>query len=399
MDPGEEPNATVVEELKEFKPELPVGTAPFKMEKPPTASEMTLVKYPDHYLADKIEFDQITALYQRRNEPWWAYLMYGEIDGGHPATAKDLWEQIMAMQPGLEMAFPTDLAGFALAFNLRKAPFNELKFRQAIAYAIDRGKLAEIVMWNGIPVTDYATGLLESLRAPWAPDEWMKENLTDYSYNPDKAAALLEELGYSKGADGIWEDAAGNDLKFGLVCHAGYSDWVIAIDNIASQLKEFGIIIEPETRPGAVYWTSIRAGEFDLCMEWSMTSWRYAHPWAELRRTLHPDGDTGKTVGISEIELIGPEGVPVDAAALIDELGSEFDVERQKELVKTLAWVHNENLPVLPFIEKTLFIYHLDGVRVTDWPAPDDPLWLLGPGGIERLYVMLMGEGILHAVR
>jgi peptide/nickel transport system substrate-binding protein len=163
VDPGEEPNATVVEELKEFKPELPVGTAPFKMEKPPTASEMTLVKYPDHYLADKIEFDQITALYQRRNEPWWAYLMYGEIDGGHPATAKDLWEQIMAMQPGLEMAFPTDLAGFALAFNLRKAPFNELKFRQAIAYAIDRGKLAEIVMWNGIPVTDYAKGEFDRL--------------------------------------------------------------------------------------------------------------------------------------------------------------------------------------------------------------------------------------------
>jgi peptide/nickel transport system substrate-binding protein len=360
---------------------------------------MTLVKYAKHYLADKIEFDQVRALYQRRNEPWWAYLMYGEIDAGHPATAKDLWEQIMSMQPGLKMAFPTDLAGFCLAFNLRKAPFNELKFRQAIAYAIDRAKLAEVTMWNGIPVTDYATGLLESLREPWVSKEWMKANLTDYSYDPDKAAALLEELGYRRGPDGIWEDAAGVDLSMGLVCHAGYSDWVLAIDNITSQLKDFGIIIEPETRPGAVYWKSIRAGEFDLCMEWTMTSWRYAHPWAELRRTLHPDGDTGKTVDIKAIDLIGPEGVPVDAEALVDELGGEFDVEKQKEIIKTLAWVHNENLPVLPFVEKTLFIYHLDGVRVTGWPAADHPYWLLGPGGIERLYVMFMGEGIIKAVK
>ena len=89
----------------------------------------------------------------------------------------------------------------------------------------------------------------------------------------------------------------------------------------------------------------------------------------------------------------------VDAAALVDELGGEFDLARQQELAHTLAWIHNENLPVLPFIEKKLFIYHLDGTRVTGWPDADDPLWLLGPGGIERLYVMLMGEGIIHAVR
>ncbi|HIC94760.1 MAG TPA: ABC transporter substrate-binding protein [Anaerolineae bacterium] len=396
----EEPNASLIKELREYKkPELPIGTGPFKMEKPPTASEMVLVKYADHYLADKIDFDRFVALYQRRNEPWWAYLMYGDIDAGHPATAKDLWEQIMSMQPGMKMAFPTDLAGFCLAFNLRKAPFNELKFRQAIAYAIDRAKLAEVTYWAGLPVTDYATGLLESLREPWVPKDWMKENLTDYSYNPEKAAALLEELGYKKGPDGIWEDATGKDLKFGLVCHAGYSDWVLAIDNIASQLKEFGIIIEPETRPGAVYWKSIRAGEFELCMEWSMTSWRYAHPWAELRRTLHKDAGTGKTVDITAIDLIGPEGEVVDTTALVDELGVEFDVEKQKELIKKLAWIHNENLPVLPFVEKRLMIYHLDGVRATGWPDPEDPLWLLGPGGIERLYVMLMGEGILKAVR
>ncbi len=404
---SEEPNKSVTEELLNFKPEKPIGTGPFML-KEVTASEMLLVKFPDYWAADKVEFDGVKLLRWTNNYVVWGYLLGGELDAAHPATRRDVTEAILKL-PGMKLATPTDLAGFCLAFNLRETlpdgrpnPFLNLKFRQAIAYAIDRKELAEATYWAGLPITDYATGLLESMRAAWGvTDGWMKENLTDYSYDPEKAAALLEELGYKKGPDGIWEDAQGNDLKFGLVCHAGYSDWVIAIDNIASQLKEFGIIIEPETRPGSIYWKSIRAGNFDLCMEWTATSWGYAHPWAELRRTLHVDGDTGKTIGLAETPyvFIGPDGKPVDTTALIDQLGATFDPQKQVELIKALAWIHNENLPVLPFVEKRIMIFHREGIRVTGWPALDDPAWLLAPGGIERFYTTLMIEGVLKAVK
>ncbi|MGY4706298.1 ABC transporter substrate-binding protein [Candidatus Bipolaricaulota sp. J31] len=394
----EEPNKSVTEELLNFKPEKPIGTGPFAL-KDVTASEMLLVKFPDYWAAGNIGFAGVKLLRWTNNYVVWGYLLGGEIDVAHPATRRDITEAILKI-PGMNLALPTDLAGFCIAFNLRKAPYNDLRFRQAIAYAIDRAELAEATYWAGIPITDYATGLLESMRAEWGiTDEWMKENLTDYSYNPEKAAALLEELGYKRGADGIWRDKDGNPLKFSLVCHAGYSDWVAAIDNITSQLKEFGIIVEPSTRPGAIYWKSIRAGNFDVCLEWTATSWGYAHPWAELRRTLHKDADTAKTVDITAITLYGPDGKPVDTTALVDELGATFDLEKQKELIKTLAWIHNENLPVIPFVEKRLMIFYLDGVRATGWPAPDDPLWLLSPGGAERGYCTLLVEGIVKPVK
>jgi len=406
VDPGEEPNASITKELLEFKPELPIGTNAFKMEKPPTASEMILVKNPDHWAADKVDFDQVKILQKKRNETWWAYFMAGEIDAGHPATPKDLTEQMMAMQPGMKLATPTDFGGFCVAFNLRKElpggrpnPFRELKFRQAIAYALDRKKLAEVTYWAGLPETKYATTLLPSMKDVWVTPEF-EATLTDYSYNPEKAAALLEELGYRKGPDGIWEDATGKDLKFELVAHAGYSDWVLAIDNIASQLKDFGIIIEPKTRPGAVYWKSIRAGEHDMCMEWGMQwSSKWAHPWGGFHRVLHPNGDTGKTIGITEIELFGPDGKPVDAPALIEELGATFDLDKQKELVQKLAWIHNENLPVIPFVEKRIMIFYIDGLRVTGWPPEDDPIWYAAPGGCEPPCLQLMIEGVIKAVR
>ena len=393
-----EPNKSLTEELLNFKPEKPIGTGPFAF-KDVTASEMLLVKFPDYWAADNIGFAGVKLLRWTNNYVVWGYLLGGEIDAAHPAARRDTTEAILKI-PGMKLARPTDLAEFCIAFNLRKAPYNDLRFRQAIAYAIDRKELAEATYWAGLPITDYATGLLESMRANWGvTDEWMKENLTDYSYNPEKAAALLEELGYQKGADGVWKDKDGKPLKFSLVCHAGYSDWVAAIDNIASQLKKFGIIVEPQTREGSIYWKSIRAGDFDVCMEWAATSWGYAHPWAELRRTLHKDGDTAKTVDITAIDLFGPDGKPVDTTALVNQLGATFDLDAQKELIKELAWIHNENLPVIPFVEKRIMIFHLDGVRATGWPAPDDPLWLLSPGGIERCYTTLMVEGILQPVK
>ncbi|KUK27718.1 MAG: ABC-type dipeptide/oligopeptide/nickel transport system, periplasmic component [Acetothermia bacterium 64_32] len=402
---SEEPNKTVTEELLNFKPEKPIGTGPFML-KEVTASDMLLLKFPDYWAADKVDFDGVKILRWTNNYVVWGYLLGGELDAGHPATRRDITEAILNL-PGMRLATPTDLGGFCLAFNLRETlpdgepnPFRELKFRQAIAYAIDRAELAEACYWAGLPITDYATGLLESMRASWGvTDEWMAANLTNYSYDPEKAARLLTELGYKKGPDGIWEDSQGNDLKFSLVCHAGYSDWVIAIDDIASQLKEFGIIIEPETRPGSIYWTSIRAGNFELCMEWTATSWGFAHPWAELRRTLHKDGDTAKTVDITAIDILGPDGQPVDTTALVDELGATFDLENQVELIKSLAWIHNENLLVLPFVEKRIMIFHREGVRVTGWPALDDPAWLLAPGGIERCYTTFMVEDVIEPVK
>ena len=40
-------------------------------------------------------------------------------------------------------------------------------------------------------------------------------------------------------------------------------------------------------------------------------------------------------------------------------------------------------------------IFHVDGVRVTGWPAENDPLWTVAPGAIERFYAHLLIEGIL----
>ena len=74
--------------------------------------------------------------------------------------------------------------------NHMKAPFSDAKFRQALYYAIDRQDLVK-------------TGLrgygLEGSPGLYASDnQWNNPDQEQYTYDPEKAGKLLEELGYEK---------------------------------------------------------------------------------------------------------------------------------------------------------------------------------------------------------
>ena len=75
-----------------------------------------------------------------------------------------------------------------------------------------------------------------------------------------------------------------------------------------------------------------------------------------------------------------------------------MDNLKKQRTGEKLAYITNEYLPIMPFLEKVLPIYYIDGENVTGWPAKDDPIWSLAPGAIERLYILLLSEGQLRPV-
>ncbi|MHB0871767.1 MAG: ABC transporter substrate-binding protein, partial [Chloroflexota bacterium] len=76
-------------------------------------------------------------------------------------------------------------------FNLKKAPFDNLKVRQAALYGIDREGMAKAI--------GYGIGV------PYHYGEWARgalgydESILRYEYNPDKVKQLLTEAGYPNG--------------------------------------------------------------------------------------------------------------------------------------------------------------------------------------------------------
>jgi peptide/nickel transport system substrate-binding protein len=74
--------------------------------------------------------------------------------------------------------------------NIRKAPFSDPKFRQALYYAIDRQDLVDTGL-RGF-------GLAGSASLYASDNQWYNPAQEQYPHDPAKAGKLLEELGYEK---------------------------------------------------------------------------------------------------------------------------------------------------------------------------------------------------------
>jgi peptide/nickel transport system substrate-binding protein len=80
-----------------------------------------------------------------------------------------------------------------LELNNRVAPMNDKRFRQAVMYAIDRKALLARVYFG---LGKIATGPVSS------KTRFYEKDVKQYDYAPDKAKALLDEMGLKPGADG-----------------------------------------------------------------------------------------------------------------------------------------------------------------------------------------------------
>ena len=390
---AEEALNKIRQEVSGFKPEKPIAIGPFQVESV-SASEMILTKNPHHYAAKNIGIDRIRFLRWTSNEVMWAFHLAGELDASHAAAPKDVADQILQRQPKTRLQLVTDLSEFALLFNLRKAPFNDVRFRKAIAYLIDRDKVREISYYAGLTSAPYSHGVLKSFEEQWLGKDFLG-SLTAYNLDPAKAEALLKEMGWTKGPDGKWRDPTGKAPEFEILAQAGATDWILAAEAIATQLNKQGFQVRTRTVEPGVYPTTLRGGQFDMAIQFGSAWWGTAHPLTGYYRLYQ--GEAAEFTGAKDVmaTMKGPQGEDVNIAQALDSLLKEPNPERQKAIVRQLAWITNENLPVLSLLEKQLMIFHVDGVRVTGWPAANDPLWTVAPGAIERFYAHLLIQGIL----
>jgi peptide/nickel transport system substrate-binding protein len=88
--------------------------------------------------------------------------------------------------PGTSLAY--------LAFNLRDPILQDVRVRQALAYAIDRGPMLHYLF------RDF--GRLADSVLP--PEHWaFNADVVHYPYDPGKANALLDSAGHQRGQDGV----------------------------------------------------------------------------------------------------------------------------------------------------------------------------------------------------
>lgn len=142
-----------------------------------------------------------------------------------------------------------------LGFNLKHKPFDDIRVRKAINYAIDKQEIIDGVY----------LGLGINIASPYKPGtRWSNPNLKPYTYDPSKARALLKEVGFEDSdGDGILE-RDGKPFAFEIITNQNKEREKSAVI-IQRRLKEIGI----DVKIRAIEWASfisrfINTGDFDV---------------------------------------------------------------------------------------------------------------------------------------
>lgn len=210
----------VAPESAEGNKENPVGTGPFKFDNWAKGSSITIVKNPDYWgdavALDKAEFriipDAAAAI---------PALLSGDVHAFSNMPAGDALPQIEA-DPRFKVVIGSTEGETVLSTNNKKAPFDKLEVRQAIAHALNRDEIIQ-----GIP-----PGLGVPIGSHFAPHHPAYVDLTGtYPYDPAKAKELLAAAGFPDGFSAT--------LKLPPPPYARDGGQIIA-----SQLRQVGINLE-----------------------------------------------------------------------------------------------------------------------------------------------------------
>lgn len=171
----------------------PVGTGPFVFVEWRQTDHVKVARNEKYWRPGLPKVDAIVFRPVVDNNTRSAVLKTGEAHFAFPVP----YEQASVLQatPGLDVIGGPSIIVRYMTMNVRKKPFDDLRVRQAINYAVNKEALAKVAFAGyaspseGVvpPGVEYAVKL-----GPWP-------------YDPKKARQLLEEAGYGKGFESeLW---------------------------------------------------------------------------------------------------------------------------------------------------------------------------------------------------
>ncbi|HDV7287968.1 ABC transporter substrate-binding protein [Pasteurella multocida] len=165
----------------------PIGTGPFEFV---SYQKDSAVRYKafENYWQGKAKIDRLVFSITPDASVRYAKLQKGECHAApypNPADIAKLKADsniTLLTKPGLNVGY--------LNFNVQKAPFDNVKVRQALNYAVNKDAIIESVY----------QGAGQVAKNPIPPTMWSyNDEVKDYAYDPEKAKALLKEAGFENG--------------------------------------------------------------------------------------------------------------------------------------------------------------------------------------------------------
>jgi peptide/nickel transport system substrate-binding protein len=337
----------------------PIGTGAYVV-KPCTPQNITYVANPDYWQPGEPKIAKVLYPAFTSNDPANTYLATGQAQWGSQFIP-NIQAFYTSKSSNNHYWFPP-YANVSLIPNLTVPGLSNPLVRQAIAYAIDRSKVANIGEYSEEPAanqTDVATPTFNS---------WLDTTDAakyDYGYNPAKAKQLLAQAGYTLGSDGIYAKN-GQKLSFTVINVGGYSDWVASMSVIQQELKAVGIQLTADNLAQNDFLSDLYSGKFQFAY-YDQTGG--PTPYYELRQWLY----SANSAPIGQNAATNWERYSNPATdKLLNEYAVTTDTATQHQIVDELQQVVLSDVPFIPITEEVGW-FQYNTASFTGWPSPSDP--------------------------
>ena len=241
----------------------PIGSHFYQLDKWNSGENIKLSKNPKSVLGEA-NISQLVTRIIPDNSAQFLELMADNIDSMGLDPIK--YSRIIPSRPELQekLALYKELGNSYtyMGFNLKHQPFDDLRVRLAINYAIDKQEIIDGVY----------LGLGINIASPYKPGtRWSNPTLKPYTYDVQKAKTLLKEAGFEDtNGDGILE-RDGKPFSFEILTNQNKEREKSAV-LIQRRLREVGIDVQIR----AIEWASfisrfIKTGDFDaVILGWGL---------------------------------------------------------------------------------------------------------------------------------
>ena len=222
--------------------EKPIGSGPFTVAAWNKGQGLSLKKNANYWQAGKPDLDGAELLVIPEGNSRVLKLQAGEIDAALEIPLNQM--QTLGRAGTIKTAVADVLRSDFVLMNTKKKPFDDVRVRQALNYAVDKEGLVKALLYGAGKVAN----------SPMPPMAYADPDLKPYAHDIAKAKALLKEAGYAEG------------FKTSLLVHSGRPLHRQLGQALQSALAQIGVTSEIRLAEGGTHWSTTKAGDYEMAV-------------------------------------------------------------------------------------------------------------------------------------
>lgn len=229
------------------KPENFVGNGAFVVNKWVVNERLELTRNENYWDNDKTVLNKVTFLPIENQVAEMNRFLSGELDITYEVPNEHF--KRLKKEYADSLAIKGNLCTYYYNFNTHKPPFNDVRVRKAISYAIDRNIISNAILGQGQKPAYFLT---PEIIADFSPELPAYGEMSQKERNA-KAKELLEAAGYNKS----------NPLKFSLLYNTSENHKKIAVAIGSMWKKTLGVEVTLENQEWKTYLETKKQGNFE----------------------------------------------------------------------------------------------------------------------------------------